>query len=257
MAEQKPKKTRQVFEARYEKGYRYLDRCGEAILILEELLPTITQSTWMPEEIAPAGARLKCPELDLLIFFDTSSLVVDQNPTDIECDFGEISRTVLATISARFDLRIFVRFGLRQFFMLGTDSVEDAEKLSVSRAPFKDWPVPTASEMRPKTVEIISLFENEQGQGYRFSVRPRHEVDAPLSIDDRLKTPSRLLPSGQSAALLNQLKRRKQRQESPIAGLSIDVDYYWVRPVKPDAEQFFRLGTAEVDTFIQHWLARK
>ncbi len=35
----KPKLVQQVFEARFDRGYRYLDRCREALLILEEALP--------------------------------------------------------------------------------------------------------------------------------------------------------------------------------------------------------------------------
>ena len=49
-----------VFEARYERGYRYLDRCGDAMVILEEALPEVSDGhVWMTEEMQPKGARMK------------------------------------------------------------------------------------------------------------------------------------------------------------------------------------------------------
>ena len=78
MARPKPKVHERVFEARYERGYRYLDRCGDAMLVLEDVLTAETGKVWMPEDMTPKGAKLKCPELDLEVFFDTSRLAVIQ-----------------------------------------------------------------------------------------------------------------------------------------------------------------------------------
>jgi len=86
----KPKLVKQVFEGRYEKGYRYLDRCGEAMLILEEVLPTETGKVWMPEDIAPTGAKLKCPDLEMSVAFDSYHLVVDQDPADATIDLSQV-----------------------------------------------------------------------------------------------------------------------------------------------------------------------
>jgi hypothetical protein len=61
------KLLKQTFEIRYESGYRYLDKTGETMLILEKLLPDLTGKVWMPIEVVPAGAKLKCPELDLML----------------------------------------------------------------------------------------------------------------------------------------------------------------------------------------------
>ncbi len=85
MPKVKQKLIQNVFEARYEHGYRYLDRCGDAMVILEEALPSISNNhVWMPEEMQPRGARMKCPDIDVTVAFDTTRLVVDQNPVDKE-----------------------------------------------------------------------------------------------------------------------------------------------------------------------------
>lgn len=63
MAKVKPKLVQNIFEARYEHGYRYLDRCADTMVILEEALPKIsTNSIWMPEDMRPQGARMKCQQ---------------------------------------------------------------------------------------------------------------------------------------------------------------------------------------------------
>ena len=78
MARVKPKLLQNVFEARYERGYRYLDRCGDVMVILEEALPSLSNnSVWMPDDARPTGARMKCPSLDVTVAFDTARLVVD------------------------------------------------------------------------------------------------------------------------------------------------------------------------------------
>src|SRR5438876_41905 len=100
---QKSKLVKQVFEGRYERGYRYLDRCGDAMLVLEDLLPTETGKVWMPEEIAPGGAKLKCPELDLSVAFDSYRVVVDQDPADQPAELAYVTKLILAVLTARFD----------------------------------------------------------------------------------------------------------------------------------------------------------
>ena len=76
----RPKLVQQILEVRFERGYRYLDRCGETMLILEELLGEQTGAVWMTGETKPTGARLICPDLNVVIAFDAGRFIVDQNP---------------------------------------------------------------------------------------------------------------------------------------------------------------------------------
>ena len=250
--------TQRVFEARYERGYRYLDRCGEALVILEELLPSETGTAWMTEEAVPTGARLKCPDLDLIIIFDTARLVVEQQPADVPCDFDNIASTVLSTISARFDLRVVTRFGARRFARVATDSIEQAEELAVKWAPFSDWPVQPNEKFVPVDSGARCVFENEDRNiGFRFSINSVHEIDAPVGIDKRLLQPPRLLPKGQRKALLDQLLRKKQRKEASFAGIVIDIDYYAIRPENVNAKQFLEEAWQKADQLTDEFLSTK
>jgi len=248
----KPMLIQQVFEMRYEEGYRYLDRCGEAMIILEKQLPEQTGKTWMPEEIVPSGARLKCPDLDLVVTFDSYHLIVDQNPASEDTDFRSICDLLRAILIGRFDLRTFIRLGCRRFYMCAVDSIEEAEALSVKMSPFKDWPSSLKRKMDVRACEAVSVHETPDGStGIRFSIGPSSRIDAPLHVDQRLQLPPRLLPTGQRKALLEQLKRRSQRQKEPLAGVLVDIDYYHVRPsAKSEIDGFLGMAAQAIEEFL-------
>lgn len=246
----KRKVVQQAFEARYERGYRYLDRCGEALLILEESLPAETGKVWLLDQATPQGATLKCPELDTVIGFDSMHVTIDQTPVDVDFALADISAVVLAILSARFDLRSFTRFGYRRFYLLGADSVEQSEELSIRYSPFKNWPVEPISPMKARAYEATSVFEDDDGSGYRFSMRSAWRIEAPLQVDPRLLAPARLLDKNQKQALIEQMHRRSQREKNPIAGLVLDIDCYQIRPPKPDASRFVANAIQQSDLLV-------
>lgn len=256
MAKVKPKLVQNIFEARYDRGYRYLDRCGDAMVILEEALPKISnEHVWMPEEMQPKGARMKCPELDLVLAFDTYRLCLDQNPAEKECPFEEIAKYTFDTVVAKFDIRETRRFGNRQVYILPTDSVEEAERLSLKRVPLGDWPLVGGDDLTARRREATIVMESEdKSVGVRFAVNPAFKMEAPMQIDARLKMAPHLLKEGQREALLAQLKRQKQREESPLAGLMLDMDYWWTAPEKPDVSKFFSDSTKKIAALLRAFM---
>ncbi len=252
MVKKSLKLIQNVFEARYERGYRYLDRCGDAMVILEEALPAITNNkVWMPEQMQPDGARMKCPDIDVTVSFDTYRMHVDHNPADVECPFTAISKYVFDTVVSKFDIRKIIRFGNRQFYLVPTDSVDDANQLSAKKIPLKGWPTPQSDGMKIRQCQVTTIFEGaERSVGATFSVKPMFKVEAPQHIDERLRIPPHLLPTGQKEALLAQLNRQKQREKEPVAGLMVDVDYYWVKPEELSIEAFFEKAQKEIDYLV-------
>lgn len=229
-----PVLRQRIFEARYEQGYRYLDRCGDAMVVLENLLTEQTGHVWMPAEMVPTGARLECPELDINIVFSTYNLVVDQNPVSpTTCDFSGIASTTLANLVGRFDLRKMRRFGARRIAVLPVkyDSFEEAQRLSLKLAPVEDWRKGLTSPLAPLTCELASVFELPDGsKGVRVATEPYAKIGAEVKPDQRLKLPPHHFPREQRKALLEQLRRAKAREQDPEAGVSIDIDYYWMWP---------------------------
>lgn len=259
MPRPKPVLKQQIFEARYEQGYRYLDRCGDAMIILEQLLGEETGCLWLPKEMSPTSANLHCPDLDISIVFNAYRFVIDRTPVEKrECDFDALAEIVLATIVGRFDLRNMQRFGARRLKVLPKDSVEEAEELSVKLSPVSDWRGQDDSEFEPRSYEIVSVFElPDRSKGVRVTTKPYHKVGAALQIDERLKSPPHYLHEGQREALVAQLKRDRKRQDDPEAGLVIDIDYFWLRPAKEySVKQFIREAWDEADRLEAHLMDR-
>jgi len=245
-------KQQDVLEVRYKQGYRYLDRCGDAMVLLEDALPAISgNKIWMPENMAPQGAIMKCPDLDLALVFDAARFCLDQNPTDIECPFEDVALYAFGTIAAKFAIEHLTRLGRRQRFLLPVDSIEDATKLSLMKLPLRDWPVENIDDMSHQSSDATCVLESkDRSKGVRFSVRSVYKIDAPNKIDPRLKRPPHLLEKGQREALINQLRRAKQRQEDPAAGLEVDIDYWWMAPEDMNIKEFYEKSTTIINDLI-------
>lgn len=253
----KVKLIQQVFEIRYERGYRYLDRAGEVMLILEELLYDQTGKLWLQDEVNPTAARLKCPELDLRVTFNSAQLIVDQQPAREDFSLIDLSEMIYSVLVGRFDLRTVVRMGCRRWFVAPADSVEEGEAMSVRIAAPAMLPDLNTNEFKPKAFEQSCTFESTDGTGVRVGLKPWERPEAPEQIDERLRAPARLLPTGQKAALLDQLRRRKIRDTEPVAGLLIDVDIFSVRPAKPNLKSFLDKALGETLRLAESCAARR
>ena len=241
-----------VFEARYSRGYRYLDRCGEAMLILEDLLNTETGQTWMPQDMRPTGAKMACPDWDVTMTFDAYHCGIEQSPCEREFDFPHVCEVVLATVMARFDIRVIDRLGYRRIWLFPTDSLDEAGELSASKSPFDTYPCAPPDPMKLKSVEAVAEYEDKDANtGFKVQSRPFSRPDAPVEADPRLRLHPHQLPVKQREALVEQLRRRRVRFSSPEAGLVFDVDYYQIQPARHDVQSFLSAGNQVMNKFLQ------
>lgn len=248
----KPVVLHTIFEARYERGYRYLDHCGEVMVILESLLGDAVGEKWWPDEMTPTRAKISCPALDIVVSIDAYRMNVESMYNRDEFDFSDICQRVHSTIVTRFDLQSFTRFGYRRIFGVGADSIEEAEKLSAKHSPCPDWPQNTPAGFSLVSSEVANVFENiERSRGWRLSIGPSNKPEAPLQVDERLKIPARYLPTGQHEALLERLKRQRANSEDPLACLKIDIDFYIFRPEEPDPKEFIAWASTLEDALKQ------
>ncbi len=256
MSKSEAKKRQDVLEIRYNQGYRYLDRCGDAMVILENALPSVSAgSLWMPEDMSPQGARMKCPDLDLVLVFDAGRLCLDQNPAGTPCEMQDIAKYVFDTVASKFGIQKVNRFGRRQMFIIATDSIDDATNLSIKKLPLNDWPVKEVDDMKHQSCDATCVLENDdRSRGVRFSIRPTYKVDAPMMIDERLRKPPHLLERGQREALVEQLQRAKRRQKDPAAGLEVDVDCWWIDPEDMDIVKFCEKSGETIEKLMKSFL---
>jgi len=180
---------------------------------------------------------------------------LDQNPVDVECPFDNISKYAFNTVISKFDIRKTTRLGNRKRYILPTDSVEDAETLSVKRAPLDNWPKLDSDDMKPKSYNVTSVLESEdRSRGVRFAIGPTFKVEAPLTLDKRLTIAPHLLDKGQREALLNQIKRQKQREKDPLAGLVIDIDCWLLNPEETAIERFLERSEKQIEELLNSFL---
>jgi hypothetical protein len=253
-----PHLLEQTFEARFEKGYRYLDRCGDAMLILEDLLGTDTSRIWMPEDMQPSGARIKCPESETVVSFSTTNLVVTQTPIEIpEEEFGRVCVSACAAVFPRLGISTFIRIGARRKYLFGMDDISGAERASVRLSPVELWPkkLPAGFE-RTLASHTIEMAVPDRSAGIKVSLTPSFKMGAPLAIDARLRMPPHLLDAGQREVLLEQIRRRKKRAEDPDAGLLCDIDYYRTRPRQPEFTEFLQVAWAAVREQLSFYESR-
>jgi hypothetical protein len=212
-------------------------------VVLEEMLTADTGKVWIPTDPQPKGATISCPELDVIVSIDSGKMLVVQVPADVEINIERIASLVLGTITGRFDLRTMIRYGYRLQRIVPADSIADADSLSVKLAPFDRWPVEGQDDMKLTESTVVAVWETPQGVGYRFQLSPTFSPESPVVTDERLRTKPRFLPSGQREALIAQRQRRLQQEKSPVAGVMLDLDYYWIRPEKFAMKDF--LGRAD------------
>ena len=191
------------------------------------------------------------PDLDLTLVFNADRFCLDQNPTDIKCPFEDIALYAFGTIASKFAIKHLTRLGRRQRFLLPVDSIEDAERLSLKKLPLGEWPVKDIDGMSHQSSDATCALESEdRSKGVRFSVSSAYRIDAPSKIDPRLNKPPHLLEKGQREALVNKLRRAKQRQKDPVAGLEVDIDYWWLEPEDMNIKDFYEKSTTIINDLI-------
>ncbi len=248
MTKYKHKQVQQIFEVRYERGYRYLDRCGETMLALEESLEQLTGALWMPAEAKPTGARLVCPDLDTVIAFDTTRLVVDQTPGE-RPQFSNIAEEAYAVVKTQLVLQTIVRYGSRNVYRVARDSVSDARTLAVK---FSAKPFPKiADEWKLKDTDLNCTFHKDEDRGMRVVLKAAQSVNAPVQIpSDQLEAHPRTLSKGQRKAFLDYIDRKKRREQDPSAWVVVDLDCFHMRPGMR-IEEFLQDAGASHSEFLE------
>ncbi len=226
------------------------------MVVLEEGLPAVSQDKlWLPAETQPTGASMKCPQLDMILVFDSARLCLDQNPADVPSPFQQIAKYVFDTLISKFDIKSIKRLGARKVFLIPVDSVDAADKLSVQKASGYDWSEAISEDMSVKKCEAKTVLESDDGlNGVNFSVMPAYKIEAPEQIDPRLNMASHLLPTAQKDVLLDQLKRRKQREDDPVAGLRVDIDCWSIDSPEVDIPKFLQMAEGQTHSLLKSLL---
>lgn len=233
---------------RFIQGYRYLDRCGEALIRLEDVL----QEGWIPAEVSPKSGNLKNELLGMVAAFNSEAMTVAQSEFISFENFQDQACKVFETLWRVFELqrinaptaRVVMQKGFKE------RDIEEASryllnlKLCVPRPELvqlvggelnaADFVLTTEEDLRWND-ELVHRRRRFQAKVLRQERRP--------SFESRLLTRARLLPKRQREAIeaVQQLRRRHPE----IAPVAVQVD------VEQSLETEFLAESFDFPTFLQ------
>jgi len=234
-----------VFTVRFLQGYRYLDRCGEALIALEETL----DNGWIPEEIAPSGGSLQNFTLGMAARFNSEFLTVVQSEFLSFSNYSDQTCKLFDVLRSTFEIdRVFTP-AFRVVLQTGFSDEAAAEEY------LRDLHLCTASEGilsslggKPDAVNYtITTRENIDWQGSSASIRRRLEVrtvrqERQPRFDERLLRRLSLLTPKQQEAMKD--LRRLRRQHSKPCDIAVQFD------VETSLESEFKSSLLDLSEFL-------
>lgn len=180
-----------AFEARFKDGYRYLDRCGEAIVQIQSHNPF-----WLPQGANPMAGNLRNEDLNMILSLNIIGLSmnlskspVDPDGTTVERYAGEAEALYEIVIKA-LGVTQTTRVGARFRFLAEADTLEEADRFvcNGARSPLVDH-IEQCTNSRLIDAGVAYLVEDPES-GYRRRVEvvshvPQKAGEPPFTGLDR------------------------------------------------------------------------
>jgi hypothetical protein len=220
----KPLLQKIVFELRYAQGHRYLDRCGETFIEIEDRAPG-----WVPQEVTPSNGALIHLEKEILFNFNSYKLdAVQEDPKDTK-EFRDQVALLADIVCRNLGISSFIRIGVRFIFLYPATSMEEAEEM-VRRSQVAT-PNPRLVEKCGHSLQAqkhIFIFQ-EGNAGRRIEIGALRREEGRLA-PQLLAVEPRNLPKGQREALIRKLQETRRYSEDPRFSLQVDIDNYEYDP---------------------------
>jgi len=206
-----------VYEVRYKFGYTYLDRCGRAINRIMREKPE-----WMPFVDEPNPQKAPLINTKNRNVFNFSALKYDlaleqeignkaaltkNNIREFQEDADYLSKI----INEELGLQEFTRIGFRIWYLIGTESNMDSDKLISSLGILKiDDLIAEIFNGKIENRNFTIIFEG-QDRKFRLSVNSVERKGASSYFDENvLKVHARQLPKNQKTHLMKQIKVKQK-----------------------------------------------
>lgn len=231
-----PQLIKIVFEARYEKGYKYMDRCGQTLIDIEE-----ADKSWVPTTVNPQDGQMINLSTAMTLEFNPYKLVALMDSELISKMNGKMDidvfiaglQIVFSKITQNLGVEDFIRFGCRAMYMIPTEDLHAAEEYIINAG----WVKPTDSFL-----DLLSDYRNDDTEVF-WSYTLRMESPQPgkesatVHIGSVTRTEGRLpsdylqanprnLSKNQREVLREKIKETKKYKENPRYGVLVDIDQY-------------------------------
>ena len=231
-----------VCQARYRRGFTYLDRCGRTVNRIMAERPT-----WILKGNNPSPQNAPLVNVETGTQFNFGSLNYDLS---LECPkeaglteedvdtFADEADFLAAIVQDELGLSEFARIGFRAWFLVATRSKESSEQWIRENTGItipQSWPKGFGG--REIAAQGHSIVLQTPDRSFRVAV---NGVERTLALDlgdSILNVRPSALPKGQHEALVKKEKSKKRLMANPTHAVMIDIDAYLEEP-----EPVFDLG---------------
>lgn len=239
--------TQFSFTTRFVQGYRFLDKCGEAIVRLENTL----DEGWIPVEMAPKGGQLRNYTLGMGATFDSGLMTVAQTEFLSFEHFHNETCKIFDVLRSTFDVKRILAPVLRIIYQVGFSQDSSAEEF------LRDLELcnPNEDAIRmlggSERALKFTLCTEEEIDWQNIPVQRRRRLDAKVIhqerlpyFDQRLMQRAQLLPERHRGALGELRKLRRKHSQIVETAAQFDMETSFV-------ETEFNSGTFDVSLFLQ------
>jgi hypothetical protein len=238
----KPFQEQAILEIRYLKGYRYLDRCGETLIEIEEKLPN-----WVPSEISPTRGVLVDMDNNLTLSFDCAAFNIKQEDREGTERLAENAKALIKIVFSNFGISNLNRIGARFIYRRAVTSIEEGENLIRKMELVSVSGRLTSIVPRKLTRQNHTLTFEENNVGYRLILKTVERIRGEFP-PELLKISPHMLPKNQREQLLRKMQSESTYRNDPRFAVYLDMDAYHIDPPEgTDPLTFF----IEAENFVR------
>ena len=212
---------------RFVQGYRYLDRCGEALVRLEDT----TDEGWIPGQPTPSGSQMHNWRLGMRLQFGSESMTLHQTEYISFEHFQDEACKIYEILWKTFDVEKILSPTLQVILQIGFDELADA----TAHALKLDLCEPEKSVLdalggRKSAIGYTLCTEgnverdgNAVGQRRRLELQVVRQERQP-DFDERVLRRLPLLPVGQQKALGDLMRLRRRYPRMTPAAVQFDLE---------------------------------
>jgi hypothetical protein len=215
---------------RFVQGYRYLDRCGEALVRLEDT----ADEGWIPGEVKPSGGQMNNWRLGMNAQFNSESMTLNQTEYISFDHFQDQACKIYEILWKTFDIEKILTPTLQVILQIGFEDIAEATVHALELDLFE--PEKKVLEVlggRKSAVDCTLCTEADVErdgkpvvQRRRLQLRVLRQEGQP-AFDERVMKRLRLLPVGQQKALGDLMQLRRRYPTMAPAAVQFDLENAW------------------------------
>ncbi len=214
---------------RFVRGYRYLDRAGEALVRLEDVL----EKEWLPAEISPKSGNMRNDLLGMQMVFSSEGLNVTQERVISPPHFHDQACKIVDVLASVFQVDTFIAPAVGFEYQKGFDASQEQQAETALRDLGLVGVSEKVKEILGPTPQALNFTVVHRVSDRWGEVRAEHTRRLAAQVirqtrrentDLRLIAKARFLPERQRDALNAILAAQKLLPEVPARAVQVELE---------------------------------